>query len=543
MPLFKIEDLQTWTGGKWINPTAAKPEIRGFSADSRNLKEHSAFVALVAKRDGHDFIEDAIKNGAVAVIASKEIETSVPVLVVKDTLKALQIIAKFHRLRFDNPVIGITGSCGKTSTKEFLAKLISWKNPLVTEKNLNNEIGVALTLTSIDLKMNQAAIVEAGVSAPGQMEELAVMIEPDLAIITNVGLAHMEKFEELSKVSKEKAILARHAANGGWCLIHSTLLSWKAFEDLSCRKAVVAPAEGGEVKADLVFRYAVLNTQEGRKLDIAVEGGSEFCFDLPEFSAGMTENAALAVAACLMLGGREEQIAVKLQELSALPMRGLVAKIGASNYYVDCYNASPTSMKDALAHFAKIAEGAAKLYVIGEMAELGISALRHHKDVGALIPYKVGDKAVLTGAHTQTYKAAMLEKGWPAEAVTESADHAEILRQIETFEGFVFVKGSRVCELEKALPQAVKEAISNAPKAPAEAAQEEEIKPAHAIKDVLPPEAAQEKPFYEDDEEDEALEQDDREEDEDDDGDNENDGDDENFESGKRDLDDERESF
>ncbi|MFR6031878.1 MAG: Mur ligase family protein [Bacilli bacterium] len=141
-------------------------------------------------------------------------DVGVPVLVVNDTLKALQRIAKLHRLRFENPVVGITGSCGKTSTKEMLAKLASWKNPLATKGNLNNQLGVPLTLTQIDLRQNQLAIVEAGVSAPGQMKELAEMIEPDIAIITNVGLAHLEGFSEVGNVAKERRLSPQSRGGG-----------------------------------------------------------------------------------------------------------------------------------------------------------------------------------------------------------------------------------------------------------------------------------------------------------------------------------------
>lgn len=167
--------------------SARKTDIRGFSADSRKMEKDFAFVALKGERDGCDFAESAVENGASAVIAERPLDLPVPVLVVKDALKAFQSIAKFHRLRFENPVVGITGSCGKTSTKEMLARLVAWKNPLVTEKNFNNEIGVPLTVTKIDLRQNQCAIVEAGVAAPGQMRELAEIISPDIAIITNVG--------------------------------------------------------------------------------------------------------------------------------------------------------------------------------------------------------------------------------------------------------------------------------------------------------------------------------------------------------------------
>ncbi len=457
MPFFKTDDLQNWTGGTWKNLENNRPDIRGFSTDSRNMQKDFAFVAIKAERDGHDFIANAVENGASAIIAEREVETSVPMLIVKDSLKAFQKVAKMHRLRFENPVVAISGSCGKTSTKEMLAKLLNWKNPLFTEKNFNNEIGVPLTLTRIDIRQNQLAIVEAGVSAPCQMSELAEMIEPDIAIITNAGLTHLEKFKEVSAVAREKAVLPAHVSENGWCVIHQNLLSWKAFDELSCKKAVLASADAPEVKADLVFRYSLTPTEDGSiAIDMCVEGGDEFYFEAPKMSAGMIENLLLAIATSLMLGASEEQLAIKIEALKPLPMRGGIVEISQAKYYLDCYNASPTSMRDALNNFASIAGELPKMYVLGTMAELGIATHRHHKEIGSIISYSEGCKAVLVGANAEIYKSGLLEKGWTEEniVVCENAEQAKPL--VKDFEnGFVFVKGSRVCELEKALPDEV----------------------------------------------------------------------------------------
>lgn len=473
MPFYKFDDLRLWTGGAWKMPagSARKTDIRGFSADSRNMEKDFAFVALRGARDGCDFARDAVENGASAVIADRPLDLPVPVLVVGDALKALQAVAKFHRLRFENPVVGITGSCGKTSTKEMLARLVAWKNPLATEKNFNNEIGVPLTVTKIDLRQNQCAIIEAGVAAPGQMGELAEIISPDIAVITNVGLSHLEKFGEIANVAREKALLAAAAANGGWCLMHSNLLSWKSFEELKCKKAIVANADAPDIKADLVFRYALSERGESVGVEMCVEGGAEYFFEIGRMTQGMTENAMLAIAAALMLGAREEQIAAAAETLAPLPMRGLCANAGGSLYYADCYNASPTSMKDALAHFLKISGGAPRLFLLGSMAELGLAAHRHHKEIGLNLPYREGDRAVLVGENAETYKLGMLESAWPEDAIEVFADSDSARESVAAFKGSVFAKGSRVCALENALPAAALAALDS------EAAREPEPEP------------------------------------------------------------------
>ena len=472
MHFFKCDDLQAWTGGKWhaLN-AAAKPDIRGFSIDSRRMEKDFAFVALKAARDGHDFAADAVANGATAIMAERELDVGAPVLVVPDARKALRRIAKMHRLRFEWPVIGISGSCGKTSTREMLAKLLSWKNPLVTKDNLNNELGVPLTLLGIDTRQNQLAIVEAGVAAPGQMEELAEMIEPDVAIITNVGLNHMEGFAEVGNVAKEKAKLAANAAAYGWALFHHNLLSWKAFSELKCRKAVVVPADAPDVKADLVFRHSFVDNGETVGIDMSIEGGAEYFFEIRKMSDGMLDNALLAIAAALMLGTKEEQIAAKLEEIAPLPMRGSIVERDGKKFYIDCYNASPTSMKDALAFFSEASEGSGpKMYVMGGMAELGLGTHRHHKEIGYNLPHSEGDVAVLVGPNAEIYKTGMLEsQNWREEDIRVFQSAAEAKQAVSDFAGgAVFVKGSRVCELEKALPDDILEALRNPARKPAE---------------------------------------------------------------------------
>lgn len=543
MPFYKFDDLKLWTGGEWKMPSdsAKKTDIRGFSTDSRNMEKDFAFVALKGARDGCDFAQDAVNNGASAVIADRPLDISVPVLVVSDALKALQTIAKFHRLRFENPVVGITGSCGKTSTKEMLARLVAWKNPLVTQKNYNNEIGVPLTVTKIDLRQNQCAIIEAGVGGPGQMKELAEIISPDIAIITNVGLAHLEKFGEISNVAKEKAILPAHVSNGGWCLMHSNLLSWKSFEELKCRKAVVVKSDAPDVKADLVFRYSLSECGENIGIDMCIEGGNEYFFEVGKMTQGMVENSLLAIAAALMLGTKEEQIAAVAETFAPLPMRGMTVKAGNSSYYADCYNASPTSMKDALAHFIKITGNSApRLFVLGSMAELGLATHRHHKEIGYNLPYREGDKAILVGENAQIYKLGMTENQWPESAI-EVFENAESAKgSVAAFEGSVFIKGSRVCELEKLLPDEVVNLLSeNKQDAQTEAdkiqAQQDSDAPGGIEeREEEPPEEDSDEEFSEDGEEEDEVG------DEDEDS---GEGDEDSIEDGVEDDEDERETI
>jgi len=501
MPFYKTQDLSLWTSGTWYNLDKKNIEIKGFSIDSRKIEKNTVFVALKDKRDGHDFAKDAIANGANAVIASREIEgLEAPLLLVKDPLIALQTIAKMHRLRLDYPVIAITGSCGKTSTKELLAKLLSFRNPCYSQENFNNEIGVALSLTSADVRNNKAAIIEAGVSGPNQMEELAKIIEPDISIITNVSSAHLEKFVDVSGVAREKAILPENSYEGGYCIMHGNLLSWKSFDELQCKKAIAIPMNALELRADLLFRYDIKFEEETCKIELCLEGGCEYYFECKILSQGMAENAILAIICALMLGASEEQISKTLEAYELPNMRGSSLEGSKSTFHVDCYNANPSSMKDSLSFFLRKAKtNKPKLFVLGSMAELGIASLRHHKDIGSSLPYREGNKAILVGNNASIYKEAMLESGWNEDAIKIYEKSSLAKEDLNSFEGEVFVKGSRVCELEQSLPDDIQEKLMIQP---TQEVVEEEI--FEEVEDA--PETNQE--AEEDDDEDEFAEDD-----------------------------------
>src|ERR1051326_9489468 len=209
MPTFAPEDLATWTGGHWT--TRPTVPLAGFTMDSRQLRAGQVFIALkTEKRDGHDFLPAAHAAGASAAIVSAPNDLlPLPQLVVNDPLASFQSIAREHRRAFRGPVVGISGRAGKTSTKNLLALLLGGEAAGVraTEGNLNNHIGVPLTLTRLDHAAHKFAVVEAGISQPGEMTPLASMIEPDVAIITLVAPAHLDELGDLAGVARATAAL------------------------------------------------------------------------------------------------------------------------------------------------------------------------------------------------------------------------------------------------------------------------------------------------------------------------------------------------
>jgi UDP-N-acetylmuramoyl-tripeptide--D-alanyl-D-alanine ligase len=447
MPLFPPALLAAWTHGRWTVVPAA--DVSGFTQDTRALQAGQCFVALkTEKRDGHDFLADAQKLGAVGALVSRPVANStLPQLVVADPLAAWQAIAREHRRRFTGTVVGISGSCGKTSTKNLMAQLLGGVPPvLATEGNLNNHLGVPLTLLRLDPAAHRSAVIEAGISKPGDMDELGSMIQPDLGLITLVGAAHLEELGGIEGVAREKARLLHFVKRNGLAVFPAQCWELKAFQEIPAPSLVIVP-EGEQSKAPWQLRLRVEYSPRETAFWL-----DERRFTLRAISPGMARNAALAVAAASLIGVSDSQLQVGLSLYVPAPLRGEIRTEGHVWYYIDCYNANPTSMFDALEAFLGSSPRLVpKLYVLGGMEELGEFAAAHHRALGRTIPTAVGDEVWLIGPHASEVAAGLAESGSQArvEIVT---DLAPVRERLATFSGAALVKGSRRYALEQALP-------------------------------------------------------------------------------------------
>ena len=226
MSLFNPVDLSRCCGGEWTS--LPEVNVEGFCFDSRNIKHGDLFIALKAERDGHDYINQAMSSGAVAALVDHKVESvDCPQLIVKDTLVGFQEIARSHRQRFAKPVVGVTGSCGKTSTKEILKLLLSGSH--CTEGNFNNHIGVPMTLTKLSHSDHQFAVVEAGINSPGEMDILADIINSDIAIITSVDHSHLAGLGTIEMVANEKIKLWLYAQESPLAIFPQELENFEPF--------------------------------------------------------------------------------------------------------------------------------------------------------------------------------------------------------------------------------------------------------------------------------------------------------------------------
>ena len=258
MPSFDPQDLAGWTGGSWFNEP--KVAIEGLCFDARQIKPGQCFIALkISTRDGHEFLEQAARGGAVAAIVENTKPIVLPQLKVSDSLVALGAIGAALRSKFSKPVVGITGSCGKTSTKEMLRCLLGEDRTHATAGNWNNRIGVPMTLSGLDSNQQDFAVIEAGINQPNEMVQLGGMIQADLNVLTNIEAAHLELLSSLENIASEKSLLAELAKPGSPIILHVDSLRFNAYKKLAHRAIVLLPegVAAPDLPSKQIVRYKV----------------------------------------------------------------------------------------------------------------------------------------------------------------------------------------------------------------------------------------------------------------------------------------------
>ena len=448
MSSFAPEKLATWTGGTWTR--IPEGSITGFNQDTRTLRAGQVFVALkTERRDGHDYLREAQMGGAVAALVSRAVPGApLAQLVTADALAAFQRIAREHRREFCGTVIGVTGSAGKTSTKDLLARLLGGSpDVLATEGNLNNHLGVPLTLTRLT-PAHRAAIIEAGVNAPGEMAGLAEMIEPDHSVVTLVAPAHLEKLISVEGVAAEKAQLPAANRPGGLAVFPDSCWAHAPFRALP-NPLVLVPADASS-PAGAARSLGFSVTQRSDRTELILAGQRRF--PLRRVSAGMARNAALALALASELGVADDTLVARLADWHPSAWRGELRRHGAATVYCDFYNANPASMADAIDAFNGAVDAALpRLYVLGSMEELGTGAAGYHRQLGHMIRLRPGDFLFALGSQAAALRDGLLENGNPPAQIAVIAEVAPVRERIAGFPGAVFLKGSRRYQLETVL--------------------------------------------------------------------------------------------
>ncbi len=456
MPVFAPDTLALWTGGRWtVQPLSP---LTGFTIDTREVRAGEIFVALKTdQRDGHEFLTAAEAAGAsAALVAQPNPAVALPQLVVADPLGAFQAIARAHRRNFRGPVVGISGSAGKTSTKNLLALLLGGQEGgvLATQGNLNNHLGVPLSLTRLDPDTHLFAVIEAGISGPGEMRLLAAMIEPDVSLITLVASAHTQQLGSIEGVALEKAVLPGATRPPGVAIFPKQVAEFAAFRDLGVRTMVVEPADvirPAEPPKEKVY-FTVTQRGDSTELELAYGPPPPFVCTFRRVTDGMAQNAALAICAALWLGVSREAIQTRLAGWLPAKLRGEIRREVGRLLYLDCYNANPASMADALRTFTAIAPAEEpRLYVIGCMEELGAEAPTHHRHLGRSLLLRECDRLFVIGTQAHEVCAGVLDQDDFTRQIRMVSSLEPVAAYLAEWRGAVFIKGSRCYQLEQVL--------------------------------------------------------------------------------------------
>lgn len=417
----------------------------GICIDSRKIKSGDLFVAIRGERfDAHDYLADVQKAGAAAAIVERiQPSVSLPQLQVADAIQALGLVAKLNRDLFVGSLVALTGSAGKTTTKEMIAAILQEAGtPLVTQGNLNNHIGVPLTLLNL-APVHTHAVIEMGASGLGEIDYLAQMAKPDVALITNVGPAHIEGFGNIENVARGKSEIFSHLSASGTAVINLDNAYTASMRGQLAGKCSVITCSIQNSNADV---YATDITQTPVGMAFVLHAGDAAAKVQLQFIGEHNVGNAVAAAACAVaLGIKPEAIASGLQR--AMPYKGrLQSKQGLHNCLVidDTYNANPASVQMAI--HALLAIPGEHYLVLGDMAELGADAASLHRDIG-VYARKAGLKHLLaTGALSQ---ATVQGFGEGASHFSSRETLADTCLTLANKDAVFLVKGSRSAGMEQ----------------------------------------------------------------------------------------------
>ena len=419
------------------------------TTDSRKISSGALFVALKGQNfNGEDFAEESLNKGAAAVLVSRSFDKDLDGVIIKvdDTLTAYRQIAGAWRNRFDIPVIAVTGSNGKTTTKDLTAAALnSFGHVQKTSGNFNNEVGVPMTLLGMNDETT-AAVVEIGMRGLGQIESLAEVVRPTIGIITNVSEAHIELLGSIENIAKAKGELVEAIQSGGTIILNADNQYTAAMTSL-VREGVNVITYSLENQADLMATDILIGS-------VATEftltyRGKAYDFEIPMLGRHNVSNALGAIAAGLTLGLSVEEIQRGISSLTTTKMRYEVIRRDGLTIVNDAYNASPASMRVAIRTTSEVYNGRL-IAVLGDMLELGEIAEQLHREIGAELVENKFDTLITLGELGKFIAAGAREAGLKDVYTfdTHEAAAKKILELVRVGDTILF-KASHVMHMEK----------------------------------------------------------------------------------------------
>jgi len=449
---FAVEDAVRWTGGALVEGDRAAV-VSGVSIDSRTVERGELFFAIAGpSHNGHEFLENALDRGAAAVVVERGRRLpdaiAVPVIGVEDTTRALGALAAGHRSEFRGPVVAITGSNGKTTTKEMCAAILSVSAPCHrTPGNLNNQYGLPLTLLGRS-EGDRSLVVELGMNHRGEIAQLAEIAKPTVGVITNVGTAHIEFLGSREEIAREKGDLVAHLPADGTAVLN-------ADDPLVCvqqsRTSARVISFGTSIDADVRGGDIEWIDDRGYRLELETPEGSG-TVEVQGLGPTTVINALAAAAAALAAGASVADITKGLANYQGIKGRLERRELSGGIALVDdTYNANPQSMEAALRLLAELKGNHRGVAILGDMGELGETAEVAHREAGRLAASLGIDLLIALGARAQTIVTGAIESGMDPARAAIASDHAdasaracEFLEESDT----VLVKGSRSMRME-----------------------------------------------------------------------------------------------
>ena len=462
-----VKELLDWTGGS-LRQGRNDFIIRSVSIDSRSLERGDFFIPISGENfDGHNFITAAVAQGAFGSLFSvgkfnpphpfplpfgeRRGEGEFILIEVSDTKKALLAIAENYRRKFKIPVIAITGSSGKTTTKELIAHILSAScRVMANAGNFNNEIGLPLSILKVSAA-DQAAVLEMGMNHPGEIANLSRAASPDFGLITNIGSAHLGFLRSKSRIAAAKAELLIYLKRG--CAV---LPADDRFFSFLASFPVRERVTFGLNKGADYFPKDIRFTPEGTHFLLGRKEGKPLPLFVPIFGSFNLKNVLSASALTLRFGISENVLTEQLSKFKPAKHRFQVLNKSGAYIVDDTYNANPTSFRQSLSTFRRLAGNNRKVIVAGSMAELGRFSQRSHFSLGRFLAQVNPDCLILVGPEKETVREGACSFGFPESRILRAEDNqaaGSFLQKNLQPGTFVFLKGSRFLKLEEIVEQ------------------------------------------------------------------------------------------
>lgn len=452
MIMLSIDEIVKATGGKLISGSG-NVEFSAISIDSRKIKERELFWAIKGDRfDGNDFISGALNNGAAGIVTDSKSDlgeniTDIPIIKVASPLEALQKLASFSRQKYPIPLVGITGSNGKTTTKEILATILEGRHKVLkNEGNFNNLIGVPLTLLKLH-SGHEVAVIEMGMNKSGEIRVLATMAQPNIGIITNVGEAHLEGLGSIEAIKEAKGELVKALCDEDEIILNADDPAVMGLQSYAKGKVSTF---GTNNNADVMASEVEIEWGKGT-LFILHAGGKSIPVLLPVYGIHQLYNALAASAAAFSLGFSLHEIREGLEGYQAYSGRMEIISLMGISVINDSYNANPPSVRHAIETMKKLAEKRT-IAVLGDMMELGKEEEKIHFDLGCFVASIGVDTLITVGLRASHIANGAIEGGMKRDSVFSFDDRSEatkyLIDEVKEMD-WVLIKGSRSMKMEE----------------------------------------------------------------------------------------------